>query len=56
MIDDNKRFPPESWSIEPVADFGFYLNRELPTYEDEDGLECDIGQVDEDEPPGPPRS
>jgi hypothetical protein len=38
--DDEQRrsrevIPPQNWSLEPVADFGFFLNRELPTYEDD---------------------
>jgi DNA invertase Pin-like site-specific DNA recombinase len=52
MTDDNKRVPPESWSVEPVADFRFYLNRPLPTYEDDDdpGAGTDHAEGDREGP------
>lgn len=33
---DDPQFTPESWSIEEPYDFGDFLDREPPTYEDDD--------------------
>lgn len=41
-----KRVPPEDWSIERPFDSSDYLDRPVPTYEDEDQL------GDGNDPPG----
>lgn len=57
LTDDKQWFPPESWSVERPFDFGDFLNREPPTYEDEDELGDGTDHADEQgEPPVPPKS
>lgn len=50
---DGPKFPPETWSVEKPFDFGDYLNREPPTYEDEDTLGDGTDSAD-DEPTSDP--